>query len=148
MSVRGVKRPVVFAPEGYHPVKVARTLSKKLAGEHVALGNTGAGCAIDDIDPGDGEASLQTRGLVSIVVNDGDGGDTVRVGNYLYAVCPTGTDEISIQKGPDLNAPARGSAANVARPWGIVLQRGPRSRDGKCTARAFKFPGPFVIQSF
>ena len=76
--LRSSKRSVVFAPEGYHPVKVARTVSsKKMAGETVLLGNTGAGCAIDNIDPEDGAASLQTRGLVSVAVHDGDGDERV-----------------------------------------------------------------------
>lgn len=148
----GRKRSAVFAAEGYHPVKVATSKRAKLAGEHIALGNTGAGCAIDNVDA-DEAASLQTRGLVSVAVRDGEGDDRIRVGDYLYAVrAAADPDSITIQRGPmlagdgDDGEPA--DATNQARPWGIVLQREPRHRDSMCTVRAFKYPGPFVIQTF
>lgn len=145
------KRTLVFAPEGFHPVKVQKC-GAMLAGDHVMLGNTGAGCAIDDVEGGD-LASVQTRGLVSLaIVEDPEGTPQyapIRVGDFLYAMKSAGGIQI-IAKNP-LSDPARGVAGGAdapkqALPWGIVLQREKKQYNGNMVmVRAFKFPGPFVV---
>ena len=142
MAVPGTKRKFVIAPEGYHPVKVAKCAKSRLAGEHVSLGTTGAGCAIDDVYAGD-EASFQTRGLVSIGIPSAN----ANVGDFLYAVRSSSDDDSEIQLVTHNALVEDNKNPSQVRPWGIILQRGPIDFQQECTVRVFKFPGPFVVQT-
>ena len=131
----------VYAAEGYHPVCVLkddnipkrRKLRKLAAGETFLVGHDGCGCAIDDYSAGDGYISMQTRGLLSVVLTKPD---SVEVGALIYAETAG-----AVGRTISLTTVLVDEAKKLVFPWGIVLQRGAASRAGEVTVRAFKFPG-------
>ena len=140
-----LKRDVakVYASEGYHPVYVHKKSKRCLAGQALQIENRGSGCALDDVVEPDSYASLQTRGLVSVVLSGLDDA-AVHAGAMIYATTNSGNLYLSVNRPAGVAGFDVQSKAAV-RPWGIVLQRGKRSINGETTVRAFKFPGPNTV---